>query len=61
MYPFPVWIRPLMLYDLSDLGSLVLIRIIPLGRTLGMWTSYKERFHDRIFFCLRQTTMRQQC
>ena len=50
MYPFPVWIRPLMLYDLSDLESLVLIRIIPLGRTLGMWTSYKERFHDWIFF-----------
>lgn len=46
MYPLPVWIRPLMLYDLSDLESLVLIRFIPLGRTLGMWTSYKERFHD---------------
>ena len=38
-----------MSYDLSDLESLVLIRIIPMGRTLGTWTSYKERWLNFFF------------
>ena len=43
------WSVPLMSYDLSDLESLVLIRIIPMGRTLGTWTSYKERWLNFFF------------